>query len=144
MKHFGLFLLLATPAFCQNVNVAKCSALQTNGIPDVIITEAKPVQDAKFPPFCMVHGVIDQRKGVGGVTYGIGFELRLPANYEGRFLFQGGGGMDGVIRPAVGNASGANANPGLARGIRGSRRRTLRSAAISRHGSITRTGPSIG
>lgn len=118
MKHFGIFLVLAASAACgQSVDAAKCAALQKSGIPDLIISEAKPVQEAKFPPFCMVHGVIDQRKGVGGVTYGIGFELRLPANYEGRFLFQGGGGMDGVIRPAVGNASGANANPGLARGF---------------------------
>ena len=101
----------------DSATAAKCTALQKTAIPDLIITEARPVQEAKLPPFCMVHGTIDQRKGVGGVTFGIGFELRLPANYTGRFLFQGGGGMDGVVRPALGNASAANANPGLARGF---------------------------
>ena len=56
----------------------------------------------KFPANCLVRGVLDPRIGVGGVRYGLGFELRMPAHWNGRFLFQGGGGLDGFVAPAVG------------------------------------------
>ena len=55
-----------------------------------------------LPANCLVRGVLDPRLGVGGVQYGLGFELRMPANWNGRFLFQGGAGLDGFIAPAVG------------------------------------------
>lgn len=51
---------------------------------------------------CRLSGKTGQRKGVDEKSYHIGFELRLPAAWNGRFLFQGGGGNDGVVRPAVG------------------------------------------
>jgi hypothetical protein len=51
---------------------------------------------------------VDRRIGVGGREFGIGFELRLPQDWSGRFYFQGGGGYDGLVREAVGPY-----NPGL-------------------------------
>jgi pimeloyl-ACP methyl ester carboxylesterase len=51
---------------------------------------------------CRLSGKTGQRKGVDDKNHHIGFELRLPASWNGRFLFQGGGGNDGVVRPAVG------------------------------------------
>jgi len=68
-----------------------------------------------LPAHCLVRGAIDKRTGFEGKPFAIGFELRLPVRWERRFLFQGGGGMDGVVRPALGAASGANTNPALAR-----------------------------
>lgn len=56
----------------------------------------------RLPANCLVRGVLDPRVGVGGVKYGLGFELRMPAKWNGRFLFQGGGGLDGFIAPAIG------------------------------------------
>lgn len=56
----------------------------------------------KVPAHCVLRATISPRKGVGGQQFGIGFELRLPLDWSGRFLFQGGGGLDGSIRPAVG------------------------------------------
>ena len=50
-----------------------------------------------LPAHCLVRGILDPRVGVGGVKYGLGFELRMPANWNGRFLFQGGGGLDGAV-----------------------------------------------
>jgi len=61
-----------------------------------------PVQ---LPAHCLVRGVLDSRTGAGGVKYGLGFELRLPATWNGRFLFQGGGGLDGAVMPAIGLVS---------------------------------------
>lgn len=67
------------------------------------------------PAHCLVRGVLNPRKGVGGREFGIGFELRLPEAWNGRFLFQGGGGLDGVIRPALGLSFGGPT--ALARGF---------------------------
>jgi feruloyl esterase len=60
--------------------------------------------------------MVDRRTGAGARTYGIGFALALPENWNGRLLFQGGGGLNG----SVGNPLGAQAagdTSGLARGF---------------------------
>ena len=68
------------------------------------------------PPFCHVEGVIDQRTGVDGKPYGIGFALSLPDQWNGRFLFQGGGGLNGNVPLPLGPQA-AGDTPGLARGF---------------------------
>jgi feruloyl esterase len=60
-------------------------------------------QAAALPAFWQVTGVIQNRIGADGKPYGIHFELRLPANWNGKFFFQGGGGMDGMVSPALGS-----------------------------------------
>jgi pimeloyl-ACP methyl ester carboxylesterase len=69
-----------------------------------------------IPAYCKVSGVINRRTGVGGKAYGLGFELALPEGWNGRFLFQGGGGLNGTINPPLG-ASAAGDRPALARGF---------------------------
>ena len=55
---------------------------------------------------CVVSGKMNSRTStVDGQTYAIGFEMRLPKDWNGRFLYQGNGGTDGVISQAVGNIS---------------------------------------
>jgi Tannase and feruloyl esterase len=39
---------------------------------------------------------------IDGQTYAIGFEMRLPRTWSGRFLYQGNGGTDGVVSTADG------------------------------------------
>ena len=51
---------------------------------------------------CKVSGRMAERTGVDGKAYHIGFEVRLPTAWNGRLLYQGGGGNDGVVRPAIG------------------------------------------
>lgn len=53
---------------------------------------------AFLPGHCVVTGSINPRVGVDGKNYAIGFQLSLPDNWNGRFLFVGGGGNDGVLR----------------------------------------------
>lgn len=56
---------------------------------------------------CLVTGKMNQRVSpVDGQVYAIGFEMRLPKDWNGRFLYQGNGGTDGVVSPATGNFSG--------------------------------------
>lgn len=63
-----------------------------------------------LPAHCRVQGKLAERTStVDGKTYAIGFELRLPVVWNGRFFFQGGGGTDGAIVPAYGTLSGGGA-----------------------------------
>ena len=63
---------------------------------------APPTATAPVPAHCLIRGNINERTGIDGKPYAIGYELRLPAAWNGKFFFQGGGGMDGVLRPAFG------------------------------------------
>ena len=57
----------------------------------------------EVPAHCLFRVVIDPRSsGIEGVSYGTGIELRLPLAWNGRLLFQGGGGLDGMLTPAFG------------------------------------------
>lgn len=78
-----------------------------------ITGEAIPVA---IPPYCRAEGVIDQRAGFDNKPYAIGFAIALPDNWNGRFLFQGGGGLNGSITPPLGGQAAGDA-PALARGF---------------------------
>jgi len=75
-----------------------------------------PGYSGPLPAHCRVDGVLERRKGVGGVEYGIRFALALPDNWTGRFLFQGGGGLNGAVNSPLGAAA-AGSTPALARGF---------------------------
>ncbi len=76
---------------------------------------SKPVQ---APAHCILKGDIEKRIGVNNKEYSINFELRLPENWNDKFLFQGGGGLNGVVSPAVGKTPfrASSASPALTRG----------------------------
>ena len=57
---------------------------------------------APAPDHCRVEGKINERTGSDGKPYAIGYEIRLPAAWNGKIVFQGGGGVDGVLRPSLG------------------------------------------
>jgi len=108
-----------------------CTALTSLKLPgvDLKVIEAKAVPAGPFsqghrgravdlPAHCLWRAEINPRTGVDGKHYGIGFELRLPVAWNGKFFFQGGGGMDGLVRPAIGVMpnGGSTAPVALARG----------------------------
>ena len=72
----------------------------------------------KAAPHCIIHGEIASRTGSDGKHYGIKFELRLPGDWNGKLLFQGGGGLDGFVAPALGAVPirTSTATPALMRG----------------------------
>src|SRR6516164_2248281 len=131
MRIYALAFLLIPAAYAQTSS--KCADLAQFTIPGVpmVITKAATIPassargaataetsatSASIPSHCQADGMINERTGADGKTYGIGFSLALPDNWNNRFLFQGGGGYNGSVRPPVGTAA-AGDNPGLARGF---------------------------
>ncbi|HEY5324252.1 MAG TPA: tannase/feruloyl esterase family alpha/beta hydrolase, partial [Caldimonas sp.] len=58
-------------------------------------------------PHCRVVGAMNDRLSpVDGKRYAIGFEMRLPQAWNGRFFYQANGGLDGVVVPALGGIGG--------------------------------------
>ena len=88
---------------------ARCAALEKLQIANTVISDAREIPNARViapygpqPGHCVVEGEINRHTGADGNQYGDKFELRLPDVWSGRFLFQGGGGLDGMVMPAVG------------------------------------------
>src|SRR5262245_11777221 len=118
LRHLAVvvFVLLPSAAAAQAVErCARLTALQIPGV-DLMVTKAEwhaagpapaPPPPARalavpLPAFCRLDGTIDRRVGAGGKRYGIGFALALPDAWNGRFLFQGGGGLNGRVQPPYG------------------------------------------
>ena len=72
-----------------------------------------------LPDHCVVTGKMNERVGpIDNRTYAIGFEMRLPTDWNGRFLYQANGGIDGNVVPAYGtDLGGGPVSNGLIRGF---------------------------
>ena len=88
----GLLLSLAFPdTSLTSVTTVATGALQVAGQP--------------IAAHCLVTGRMQERtSSVDGQAYAIGFEMRLPLQWNGRFFHQGNGGTDGRVAPATGVA----------------------------------------
>ena len=89
----------------------RCAGLKTFRLPhleveDARIVAAGPAGASQLPEHCLFQAVISRRTSKAGQRLGVGFELRLPTDWNGRFVFEGGGGLDGVLNPALGAMSG--------------------------------------
>jgi feruloyl esterase len=97
----------ATLASCTDlatkIKLANTTITGANAIAAGTLTIAgKPV-----PAHCQVTGrMFDRVSTVDGQSYAIGFEMRLPTNWNGRFFYQANGGLDGSIGTATGPVGG--------------------------------------
>ncbi len=115
------FFLAATPP--GRKPTLSCDALKEVAIPGLIVISSEalpdttdlPGQDLKLPGHCLLRGEVNKHSGADGKAYGDTFELRMPVAWNGRLLFQGGGGLDGIVQPAIG-VGGLGERPALARG----------------------------
>src|SRR3989344_4471140 len=90
---------------------------QSLALPDTRITSAEMVAEGPItlqgnttqaPAHCLAKGKMKERTGpVDGASYASGFEIRMPVNWNGRFLHQANGGLDGSVVTALGAVSGA-------------------------------------
>ncbi|HTY94525.1 MAG TPA: tannase/feruloyl esterase family alpha/beta hydrolase [Steroidobacteraceae bacterium] len=60
-----------------------------------------------LPAHCELTAVMQERTGQDGQHYAVHFRVRLPQHWNGRFLFEGGGGTEGDLGQAVGMTGGA-------------------------------------
>jgi len=123
-------LCLGTSVQALAQDLGPCSDLKSTVVGAIEITSAqivpagagpagtpgRPGFAGSLPTHCRVEGVIEPRTGVNGVAYGIRFALALPVEWNGRFLFQGGGGLNGNVAPPLGGGA-AGGTPALARGF---------------------------
>ena len=112
-------------AAAQGAALKGCEALaaqftfaQTK-IDSVASVAAGPVMQGgpPAPAHCLVKGRMNERKGSDGQDYAIGFEMRLPQAWNGRFYYQANGGIDGVVQPAQGALGGGPLTGALAQGF---------------------------
>src|SRR3569833_3002256 len=126
MLHGGVVQAQAPVAGSEGA-AARCGELRKltlSGlrIDDVRLVPAGPVSvpsaadPVDLPAHCLFQGTFEPRTGPQGQQFGVGFELRLPLSWQGKLVFQGGGGLDGVLAPSYGTAGGARA-PGLGSGF---------------------------
>jgi hypothetical protein len=122
MKHSLLLALLGATVSAHAAQPCADLSKFTSAEHQIVIKSASEVPASapgaaqSLPAHCRVEGVIDARTGRDGKPYGIGFALALPADWNGRFLFQGGGGLNGSVQPPLG-AQFAGERPALARGF---------------------------
>jgi feruloyl esterase len=81
-----------------------------------IVSVAAVSDDARAGPHCVVRAAVNERTGADGRPYAIGFEMRLPQRWNGRYFHQVNGGNDGAVVPAYGNLGGNQPDNALARG----------------------------
>jgi feruloyl esterase len=86
----------------------------TSGQADVSAVDqiAATTGDHPIPQHCRIQGTTGDARlvtwdGSNTVRRPIGFEIRLPDTWNGRFFFQGGAGTDGVVKDATGNLQGS-------------------------------------
>ena len=98
---------------------AKISALSNTSITAVnkIAAGTVKVGGVDVPEHCQVTGKMNQRTGIDGASYAIGFEIRLPKNWNGRFFHQGNGGTDGSVVAALGGLGGGPVSGALFQGF---------------------------
>jgi feruloyl esterase len=95
----ALMVLLCTAAVAIPVSAMDCkvAALSALGIPNMTIASATDVAAAApDPQYCDVKGSVTT-SGEGAGPNSAGFEAKLPINWNGKFIFNGVGGLAGTL-----------------------------------------------
>ena len=127
INRLGLCVLIAITSACSHLEKTvadsdaehcnKLVAFKTNEN-NVTINSAVLIPEGPVPPvlyqrpyagrlaaYCRVDGVIDERIGEAGKPYAIAFAIALPKQWNGRFMMQGGGGLNGVVATPLGTSA---------------------------------------
>ena len=90
--------IAASPAWAMDCQVAALTAL---GVPNITITSATDVAAAApNPQYCDVKGSVTT-SGEGAGPNSAGFEAKLPATWNGKFIFNGVGGLAGNLNSSA-------------------------------------------
>src|SRR5262245_61507992 len=109
--------LAAAPVGAQPALSCDAATFTRLALPATRIVSAAAVSDdPRAGPHCVLRGAVNERTGTDGKPYAIGFEMRLPDRWNGRYFDQVNGGNDGAVVPAYGNLLGNQPDNALARG----------------------------
>ena len=121
----GLIVSAPTLANAQKGDTA-CRAFATVQVPGAALSEVTaewfaagsppppeppfmPPITVRLPAYCRLDATLDRRTGADDRPYGIGLAIALPADWNGRLLFQGGGGLNGIVSPPLGRMGAGDA-----------------------------------
>jgi len=122
---FNALAAASTAVDAPPISLQTCEGIaQSFTYPNTEFAAAKAVAtgDAKqgaiaLPAHCLVTGSMYRRTGTDGNEYQIGFEMRLPVQWNGRFYYQANGGLDGAVLPAYGALGGGPVTGALIQGF---------------------------
>lgn len=124
-KNAGTSNPIPTLSPAQPGTLQTCEKLTSFNFTNTIITRAEIIPEGELSnggnpvdEHCLIKGKMNERVSpVDGQTYAIGFEMRLPDDWAGRFLYQANGGLDGAVTPALGNITGGQLDNGIQMGF---------------------------
>lgn len=95
-------------------------AAGSDGGTTITLAQLNPAT-ATLPEHCQIQGLLRSRTGIAGPSatpqaYATKFEVRLPTVWNGRYMFQGGGGTEGSLPAATGSQTGTASFPELSNG----------------------------
>lgn len=95
-------------------------SIGSEGGTTIIVAQLNPAT-ATLPEHCQIQGLLRSRTGIAGPSaapqaYATKFEVRLPTVWNGRYMFQGGGGTEGSLPAATGAQTGTASFPELSNG----------------------------
>lgn len=105
--------LLAFKTKENNVTIKSATKVPAGPVP--VVPYQSPYAGT-LSTYCRVDGVMDERVGEAGKSYAIAFSIAMPENWNGRFMMQGGGGLNGVVATPLGSSA-AGDKAGLQRGF---------------------------
>ena len=113
-------------AAASGAPLANCATLASGfGFANTTIASAETVAagtatwgGAPIAAHCLVKGEMYRRTSPqDGKSYAIGFEMRLPNDWNGRFFYQANGGIDGSVATALGGWRPGPQPPALQQGF---------------------------
>ena len=97
----------ATLTSCTDLTTRAVFANTTFTAASAVAAGTLAVAGNAVPAHCQLTGrMFDRVSAVDGNSYAIGFEMRLPNAWNGRFFYQANGGTDGSVATATGPADG--------------------------------------
>ena len=103
---------------CTDLTTRAAFANTTFTAASAVASGALTVAGNAVPAHCLVTGrMFDRVSTVDGKSYAIGFEMRLPNDWNGRFFYQANGGTDGSVVTANAGFGGGSTTSPLAQGF---------------------------
>ncbi len=107
----------ATLTSCTDLNTRFSFANTTIASAETVAAGTLTLGGKPVAEHCLVKGSMYKRVGSDNRDYAIGFEMRLPKDWSGRYFYQANGGLDGSVSTAQGALGGGPITSALLQGF---------------------------